>query len=121
MFDIKGKTCEMNGGINCDTYIIIKIDDEQVFKSKTIDNNSHPTFEQTFVSDFINMDAIIAIEMWDSDLIADDLMSVWKGNAEFFATHGEQTLLGEKTSNNRQNSLTIRAKYIRGGEQSKSM
>lgn len=122
MFDIEGSTCEQNGGIDCDTYIIIKIDGKQVHKSKTIDNNSYPNFKETFVSEFISMGANIEIEMWDSDegYSANDLMSAWSETAEFYVNHGEQTLLGNKTADQRQNSLRIRAEWIMG-EKSESM
>lgn len=123
MYDIKGATCEANGGIDCDTYIIIKIDGKQAFKSKINDNNSHPSFKQTFESEYISTSAMIKIEMWDSDVgfSADDLMSVWTESAEILASHGEQTLLGNETANHRQNSLTIRAKWIKKGKTSESM
>lgn len=98
----------MSAVVTFDAYIIIKIGGEKVFKSKTIDSNSHSTIGETFVSDAIEVDAIIEIEMWNSNTV--DLVSTWKGNAEYFTTRGEQTLSSEKTS------LTIRAKYTKGSE-----
>lgn len=115
-YDIKGNTL----GTDFGTFIIIKIEGQQVFKSKTIDNTANPAFQETFESDFIRESASIEIEMWGGDAIG--LLSTWKESAAFFASREEQTLFGEQVdSHNRQNSLTVRVEYVEGGENPKGM
>lgn len=103
-FDINGNAC----GSNCNAYITIKIEDEQVFKSETIDQSASADLKQTFVSESISVSANIEIEMWTGEAV---LMSSWKETAEVYASRGEQTLSGK-------NSLTIRAKKVKDGEKS---
>lgn len=113
--DFNGSPC----GNNCNQiYITIQIEDEQVFQSERFDNNANSiAVKQTFVSESISVSANIQIELWAPNLI----LSRWKETAEVFASRGEQTLSGETSSNNRQNSLTVRAKTIKDGDKSGGM
>jgi len=105
-YDIKGNT----RGTDSETFIIIKIEGQQVFKSKTIDYSSQSTFGQTFVSEIISVSAKITIELWGG--AATGLMSSWEETAKYFAYGELQTLYGVDTaSNNRENSLTIQVTY----------
>lgn len=113
MIDIIGETCETTG-----TYLTVKIDGTQAYKTETISSSSHITFTQTFVSGYISTAATVEIEMWGSiaGSSTDVRMSTWNGTAEYYASRGKQTLLGIENANHQQNSLTIRAEWVIEGK-----
>lgn len=54
-----------------------------MFQSKVHENNQNPRFDEQFKTGLINKDAIISIEMWDSDEghSSDDHLTTWGGTA----------------------------------------
>lgn len=109
-FDANSDTCDgSEGGIQnlCDTYVLIKIDGEQVYRTKEEDNNYRPIFNEIFETELISRNSIITFEMWDSDegYSADDILSTWTGNAEYYLNR--HLLLGDITDGKRRNSLSV--------------
>lgn len=108
--DADSKTCDTPVALKpnlCDTYVIIKIDGKQVYRSKEKDNTAHPVFNEIFKTGPIRSDAIIEFEMWDSDegFSADDLMSKWSGTAEYYLNR--HSLVSNTVKNDHRNSLNV--------------
>lgn len=115
--DADSTTCDtpVAGKANlCDTYVKIKINGKEVYRTETKDNTAHPIFKEIFETGLIRSDAIIVFEMWDSDVgfSADDPMSTWSGNAEYYLTH--HILVDNTTKGNQRNSLNVSTKLVNG-------
>lgn len=118
-FDANGDTCDspVNGKPNlCDTYVVIKIDGKRVFRTVgSKDNTDLPHFFENFETGLISKESNIIIEMWDSDegYSADDILSTWSGNAEYYLNRGHGLLLkGNITDGTHLNSLFVVTEMI---------
>lgn len=83
--DVDGNACDspVDGKPNlCDTYIVVKLDGQQVYQTKIQNNTDRPGFDDTLETGLVTEDTILTLEMWDSDVghSSDDLMSTWSGN-----------------------------------------
>lgn len=108
--DKTGTNCDPLQAANCDPYIKILIDDQEVFRTKTHWHQNVVNFDETFVSARMRKNASIAIEMWDDDSTVgdwgtpDDLMARWRnGNVEVFSSHSK--LAGPKWYGKYQNKV----------------
>lgn len=115
MIDADGTTCDtpVDGKPNlCDAYVTVKINGKEVHQTKEQGNTAHPIFNETFETGSIRNDSIIVFEMWDSDSgsSADDPMSVWSGNAEYYLTR--KILMGKVSNANQYNTLSVATKLI---------
>lgn len=113
--DEEGETCDRpvdNTPNLCDTYVIVLIDGKQVYKTKEKDNTAHPVFNEIFKTGLISSDAIITLQMWDSDEGSsdDDKMSTWSGTPDYYLKHSK--LVSKTVKNNRRNSLNVVTELI---------
>lgn len=86
-FDDYSHACDYPVGTTnlCDAYVIIKVDGEQVYRTKEKNDTDHPIFDEKFKTRPISENSTIVFEMWDrDDDHPDDLMSKWTGNAEYY-------------------------------------
>lgn len=101
----------VNGKPNpCDSYVIIKIDGKEVYRTKKQDDTDHPIFNETYKTGLINKYSIITFEMWDGDEGSDDPMTTWNGYAQYYIT--QDSFVGNTTDSNgkHRNSLNISTK-----------
>lgn len=80
------------------------------------DNTADPIFNESFPTGLIRSDSNIVFEMRDSDSgsSADDRMSTWSGDAEYYLGH--RILRGNVTKGNQQNSLSVYTELVNGNE-----
>lgn len=74
-----GGDCDDKGN-DCDSYILLFIDHYQVYKTKVVDNENHPPYNEVYASKTpISMDSIVQIKMGDDDggKTNDDFMDAW--------------------------------------------
>lgn len=75
----------------CDGYVKIFIDEQQVYYTKTIRNDDHPMFFQTFTSNKIKKNAVVRFELWDADRFldgSDDRIIFWTTDIEELLKNG---------------------------------
>lgn len=111
-----GKTCDspVDGKPNpCDPYVIVKIDGQQVYRTKDHDNTGGTGFWEEFETGLINEDSILAFEMWDSDVgdqSTDDHMWTWSGTrGSFFGAPYIESHIADSFD---QNSLRVNIQKI---------
>lgn len=78
--DSKGDFCDIAS--LCDTYIRIRVDGHEVWRSKTHWNEPLPKFFETYQSPRMKKNSKIIVEMWDDDNAKmykseDDFMERW--------------------------------------------
>lgn len=115
--DISGKRCDTLQIINCDPYIKILVDDQEVFRTKTQWHQNLVNFDETYISPRMKKDSNIVIEMWDDDSTvgdwgtADDLMSRWgNGTVDLFMRYNR--LAGHKYYGKYQNKVEYLSSWM---------
>lgn len=116
-FDANSDTCDgsprdsPNSNL-CDTYVLIKVDGIQVYRTKEEDNKDRPIFNEIFETELIRRNSIITFEMWDSDegYSDNDIMTTWTGTAEYYLNC--HLLLGDITDGSHRNSLSVSTEMI---------
>lgn len=87
-----GSSCETNSNMECDPYLILYIDDEEVIRTPTREDTTHFDANVDYASKKILKTANIKIEVWDDDSgflgSPDDLIMRTEGNVESFLNNG---------------------------------
>lgn len=104
--DTNGEFCDKIG--RCDSFIKIRVNDVEVYNTRTHDNIFAPNYDETYTSDEpIPKDSTILIQMWDYDPVgANDLMSEW--NLAPSDVGSCKTLFGDKEKEDRENYVQFK-------------
>ena len=106
--DYNGDRCDFLQ--DCDSYLRIIVNGQEVWRSHTEWSESNPEFDETFTMP-LSRYANIAIQMWDSDLSSgDDLMSEWP-NFSVESLSRYTTLTGHDWGWDKQNYVHIRTQW----------
>lgn len=116
-FDERLNTCDypVNSSNLCDAYVIIKINGDEVYRTKEKNDTDHPIFDEKFRTKSISENSTIVFEMWDKDDDGDVLMSTWTGNKEYYLNR--DLLVGKKgwhTPGTQRNFLSVSTELFEG-------